>query len=92
MFYSQLPTSDNIHKWILAPEEAGSTLVPSPMLNPDNGANTKCPAMKPMCEIMFYNQLRTSDAIHKWTLSPDGSYSTLVSLSMWNADTGADTK
>ena len=40
------------------------------MWNPDTGADTKCPAMEPMCQIMFYNQLPTSDTIHKWTLAP----------------------
>ena len=45
--------------------------VPSLMWNADTGADTKCPAMKPMCQIMFYNQLPTSDAIHKWTLAPE---------------------
>ena len=106
MFYNQLPTSDTIHKWNLAPEVgqfhigvltdvehghwggvrpwngcvkscfifncqlltaftsgmwlqkwAGSTSVTSPMWNPDTGADTKCPPMEPMCQIMFYNQL-----------------------------------
>ena len=27
--------------------------------------------MKPMCQIMFYNQLPTSDTIHKWTFAPE---------------------
>ena len=92
--YNQLPTYDSIiHKWTLAPEGSSSISVLSPMYNPNTGADTKCLAMEPMCQIMFNNQLPTSDTnIHKWTLSPDGSYSTLVSLSMWNADTGADTK
>ena len=26
--------------------------------------------MKLMCQIMFYNQLPTSDTIHKWTFAP----------------------
>ena len=26
--------------------------------------------MKPMCQIMLYSQLQTSDTIHKWTLAP----------------------
>ena len=41
------------------------------MWNLDTRADTKCPAMKPMCQIMFYNQLPTSDTIHKWTLAPE---------------------
>ena len=36
------------------------------MWNPDTGV-----AMEPMCQIMFYNQLPTSDTIHKWTLAPE---------------------
>ena len=39
--------------------------------NSDTGVDTKCPAMKPMCQIMFYNQLPTSDTIHKWILTPE---------------------
>ena len=39
--------------------------------NADIGVDTKCPAMKPICQIMFYNQLATSDTIHKWTLAPE---------------------
>ena len=39
--------------------------------NPDTGVYTKCPAMKLMCQIMFYNQLPTSDTIQKWTLTPE---------------------
>ena len=27
--------------------------------------------MEPMCQIMFYNQLPTSDTIHKWTLASE---------------------
>ena len=45
--------------------------VPSLMWNADTGADTKCPAMKPMCQIMFYNRLPTSDTIHRWTLAPE---------------------
>ena len=37
------------------------------MWNPDTGADS----MQPMCQIMFYNQLQTSDTIHKWTLAPE---------------------
>ena len=54
-----------LHMW------AGSTSVPLPMWNPDSGADTKCPAMKGMFKIMIYNQLPTSDTIHKWTLAPE---------------------
>ena len=61
MFYNQVPTSDTIHKWILAP----------PMCNLNTWAYTKCSAMEPMCQIMFYNQLPTSGTIHKWTLAPE---------------------
>ena len=69
MFYNQLPTSDTFHKWTLAPEVG--RFHNSPMWNPDNGADTKCPAMELMWQIMFYIQLSTSDTIHKWTLAPE---------------------
>ena len=39
--------------------------------NPDIGVDTKCPAMEPIGQIMFYNQLPTSETINKWTLSPE---------------------
>ena len=54
-----------LQKW------AGSTSVNSPIWNPYNGADTKCPAMKGMFKIMIYIQLPTSDTIHKWTLAPE---------------------
>ena len=41
------------------------------MSKKDTGVDTKCPSMEPMCQIMFYNQLPTSDTIHKWTLAPE---------------------
>ena len=50
---------------------AGSTLVPSVRWNLETGADTKCQAMEPMCQIMFYNQWLTSDPNHKQTLSPE---------------------
>ena len=71
MFYNQFPTSDTIHKWTLTKEVDRLTSAPSPMWNLDNGVDTKCPAMKLMCHVMFYNQLPTSDTIHKWTLAPE---------------------
>ena len=39
--------------------------------DPDTGADTMCPATEPLCQIMFYNPLPTSDIIHKWTLAPE---------------------
>ena len=50
-----------LQKW------AGSKMV----WNLDTGADTKCPAIEQMCQIIFYNQLPTSDTIHKWTLAPE---------------------
>ena len=41
------------------------------VFNLDTGAETKCMVMEPMCKIMFYNQLPTSDTIHKWTVAPE---------------------
>ena len=38
--------------------------------NADTVADTKCWAMELTCHIMFYNQLTTSDTIHKWTVAP----------------------
>ena len=75
MFYNQLPTSDTIHKWTLSPEMGSSTSVPSPIWSLDTGVDTKFPDMELMCQIMFYNQLPTTDTIHKWTLAPEvGSF------------------
>ena len=50
------------------------------MWNADIGADTKCPAMEMMCQIMFYNQLPTSDTIHKWTLTPEVDRFNIVAL------------
>ena len=54
-----------LQKW------AGFTSVPSSMWNQDTGSVSKCQAMKPMCQIMFCNQLPTSDTIQNWTLAPE---------------------
>ena len=54
-----------LQKWVV------STSVHSPIWNPDTGTDTKCPAMKQVCQIMFYNKLPTSHTIHKWTLAPE---------------------
>ena len=59
--------------------------------------------MKPMCQIMFYNQLPTSDTIHKGSLAPEvGRFHIGVLADVepghWGRhqvsghDTGADTK
>ena len=40
-------------------------------MEPGHWGGTKCPAMEPMCQIMFYNQLPTSATIQKWTLGPE---------------------
>ena len=37
----------------------------------ESRVDTKCPEIKEMCKIMFYNQLPTSDTIHKSTLTPE---------------------
>ena len=41
------------------------------MWNPDTVADTMCLAIEPMCQIMLFNQLSTSDTIHKWNLAPE---------------------
>ena len=92
MFYNQLPTSDQFTSkpWLL--KWAGFTSVPSLMWNPDSGADTKCQAMEPMCQIMFYNQLLTSDTIQKWSISPPWLQKwaglTSVPSPIWNPDNG----
>ena len=60
------------------------------MWNPDTGADTKCPAMEPMCQIMFYIQLPTSDTIHKWTPAPEVGRFNIGALT--DVDYVADTK
>ena len=75
MFYNQLPTSHTIHKWTVAPEVGQFHIGAFTIVEQGHGADTKCPAMEPMCQIIVYNQLPTSDIIHKWTLAPDvGSF------------------
>ena len=54
----------------------------------ESRVDTKCPEMKEMCKIRFYNQLPPSDTIingpwlQKWASSK----------TVWNPDTGEDTK
>ena len=53
-----------IHKW------AGSTTGWVLMWNGDSGADTWCPAMEPMSQIMFYNHLATFGTIYKSAKGP----------------------
>ena len=73
MFYNQLPTSDSIHKWTIAPEVGQLDIgaITMEQMCQNTGADTKCSAMEPMCQTMFYNQLPTSDSIHKSTIAPE---------------------
>ena len=71
LFYNQLPTSDTIHKWTLAPEVGPFHIDAPTNVEPGHWGRTKCPAIEPMCQIMFYDQLPTSDTIHKWTQAPE---------------------
>ena len=67
--------------------DPGSRSWPIPhccLWNPDNGADTKCRAMEPMCQIMFYNKLQTSDTIHKWKLGPEVGRFNIVELTDTN--------
>ena len=41
------------------------------MWNPATGVDINCPDMELMCQIMFYNQLPTSNTIHKWSVAPE---------------------
>ena len=67
-----------LQKW------ASSTSVPSPMWNPDTGADTKYPDMEEMCKIMFYIQLPPSDSIHKWSLAQqEGRFQNGVEPGHW---------
>ena len=40
------------------------------MWNGDSGVDTWCPAMEPMCQIMFHNHLATFDTIVKSAKGP----------------------
>ena len=71
MFYNQLPTSDTIHKLTLAPEVGRFHIGAVTNVEPGHWGRHQCPAMEPMCQIMFYIQFSTSDTIHKWTLAPE---------------------
>ena len=71
MFCNQFPTLTPFTSGPWLQMWARSTSVQLQIWNPDTGVDTKCPAMKSMCQIMFYNQLPTSDTIRKWTLAPE---------------------
>ena len=53
-----------VHKW------AGSTTGWVLLWNRDSGADTWCPAMEPMSQIMFFNHLATFGTIHKSANGP----------------------
>ena len=75
----------SVHKW------AGSTTGWALLWNRDSGADTWCPAMEPMPQIMFFNHLATlapftsQPKVHKWAGSTTGW------VLLWNRDSGADT-
>ena len=56
-----------VHKW------AGSTTGWVLMWNGDSGADTWCPAMEPMSQIMFYNHLAIFGTIYKSAKGPQVS-------------------
>ena len=70
MFYDHLqllaPLSSQprVHKW------AGSTTGWILMWKRDSFADTWCPAIEPMCQIMFYNHLATFGTIYKSAKGP----------------------
>ena len=69
-----------VHKW------AGSTTGWVLMWNGDSGADTWCPAMEPMSQIMFYNHLATFGTIYKSSKGPQvGRFHNGMVL-MWNGD------
>ena len=53
-----------VHKW------AGSTTGWVLLWNGDSGADTWCPAIEPMSQIMFYNHLATFSTIFKSAIGP----------------------
>ena len=59
-----LSSQPRVHKW------AGSTTGWVLMWNGDSGADTWCPAMEPMSQIMFYNHLATFGNIVKSAKGP----------------------
>ena len=71
LFYNHLPLLTPFTSGPWFQKWACSTSVPSGMWNADTGADSKCLAMEPMCQIMFCKQLPTSDNIHKLTLVPE---------------------
>ena len=80
-----LSSQPRVHKW------AGSTTGWVLMWNGDSGADTWCPAMEPMSQIMFYNHLATFGTIVKSAKGPQVGRSTTGWVLMWNGDSGADT-
>ena len=92
MFYNKLPTSDTIHKWTLAPEVVQFHIGALTDVESGQWGRTKCPAIEPMCQLMFYNQLPTSDTIHKWPWLQKWAGSKSVPSPLWNPATGANTK
>ena len=62
--YSPFTSQPRVHKW------AGSTTGWVMMWNGDSGADTWCPAMEPMSQIMFYNHLATFGTIYKSAKGP----------------------
>ena len=69
MFYNQLPTSDTIHKWTLAPELGKFNIGALTDVEPGQwGVHQVCGYG---IDVSNHVQLPTSDTIHKWTLAPE---------------------
>ena len=75
-------SQQRVHMW------AGSTTGWVLMWNGDSGADTWCPAMEPMSQIMFYYHLATFDTIVKSAKGPQvgrfhNFWQLLAPLSSW---------
>ena len=62
--FGTIPSQPRVHKW------AGSTTGWVLLWNRDSGADTWCPAMEPMSQIMFFNHLATFGTIYKSAKGP----------------------
>ena len=91
MFYNHLATFGTIVKSAKGPQVGRFHNGMSPDVERDSGVDTWCPAMEPMCQIMFYNHLATFGTIVKSAKLPQVGRFHNGMRPDWNGDSGAGT-
>ena len=91
IFFNHLATFGTITSQETFHNLAGSTTGWVLFWNGDSGADTWCPDIRPMSQIMFFNHLATFGTITSQETVHNLAGSTTGWVLFWNGDSGADT-